>query len=178
MTTKPWDFLMFVEIGVDRVQHAFWKFFDKNHHLYVQGSRYENAIRDYYRFIDEKVGGLLKHIDNETVVIVVSDHGAKRMRGAFCINEWLIKKGYLALKKRPEKVVSLDKAEVDWSKTKAWGWGGYHARIYINVKGSNASYNVFKWFNISSIRSTFVSTETALHLGQSVNTLAIVVVKM
>jgi len=135
MTTKPWDFLMFVEIGVDRIQHAFWKFFDKNHHLYVPGNKYENAIRDYYKFIDEKVGGLLKHIDDETVVIVVSDHGAKRMKGAFCINEWLIKKGYLVLKKKPEKVISLEGVEVDWSRTRAWGWGGYHARIFINVKG-------------------------------------------
>ena len=135
MTNKPWDFLMFVEIGVDRVQHAFWKFFDRNHHLYTPGNKYENVIRDYYKFIDEKIGDLLGHIDNKTVVIVVSDHGAKRMKGAFCINEWLIKKGYLVLKKKPEKVISLEKAEVDWSKTKAWGWGGYHARIFINVKG-------------------------------------------
>jgi len=57
------------------------------------------------------------------------------MKGAFCINEWLIEKGYLRLKKRPEITVSLEKAEVDWSKTKAWGWGGYHARIFLNVKG-------------------------------------------
>jgi len=135
MKTKPWDFLMFVEIGVDRVQHAFWKFFDKKHHLYTPGNKYENVIKDYYRFVDEKVGQLIKQAGDETAVIVVSDHGAKRMKGAFCINEWLIKKGYLVLKKKPEKIVSLNKAEVDWSKTKAWGWGGYHARIFINVRG-------------------------------------------
>jgi predicted AlkP superfamily phosphohydrolase/phosphomutase len=29
----------------------------------------------------------------------------------------------------------LDKAEIDWSKTKAWGGGGYYARIFFNVKG-------------------------------------------
>ena len=28
---KPWDFFMFVEIGLDRIQHAFWKYFDKKH---------------------------------------------------------------------------------------------------------------------------------------------------
>jgi predicted AlkP superfamily phosphohydrolase/phosphomutase len=134
MTNKPWDFFIFVEIGVDRIQHAFWKFFDRQHHLYQPGNKYENAIKEYYKFIDERIGKLLKLIDNDTVVIVVSDHGAKRMKGAFCINEWLIRKGYLTLKRKPEKVVSLEEAEVDWSKTRAWGWGGYHARIFLNVK--------------------------------------------
>jgi predicted AlkP superfamily phosphohydrolase/phosphomutase len=135
MKNKPWDFLMFVEIGVDRVHHAFWKFFDKQHHLYRPGNQYEAAVVDYYRFLDKQIGRLLKLIDKDTTVLVVSDHGAERMRGAFSVNEWLVEKGYLVLKKRPEKVMSVQKAEVDWSKTKAWGWGGYHARIFFNVKG-------------------------------------------
>lgn len=134
MKEKTWDFLMLVEIGVDRVQHAFWKFFDEHHHLYQPGNKYENAIKEYYQLIDNEIGKLLKLIDKDTIVIVVSDHGAKRMKGAFCINEWLVKKGYLVLKKNPEKVISLGEAEVDWNKTKAWGWGGYHARIFFNVK--------------------------------------------
>ncbi|UCE16259.1 MAG: alkaline phosphatase family protein [Candidatus Bathyarchaeota archaeon] len=135
MENKPWDFLMFVEIGVDRVHHAFWKFFDKQHHLYQPGNKYENVVKEYYRLVDNHIGKLLKLADKNTTVIVVSDHGAKRMKGAFCVNEWLIKKGYLKLKKKPEKTVSLEKAEVNWGKTKAWGWGGYHARIFLNVKG-------------------------------------------
>lgn len=135
MENKPWDFLMFVEIGVDRVHHAFWKFFDKQHHLYQPGNKYENVVKEYYRLVDNQIGKLLKLTDKNTTVIVVSDHGAKRMKGAFCVNEWLIKKGYLKLKKKPEKTVSLEKAEVNWGKTKAWGWGGYHARIFLNVKG-------------------------------------------
>jgi len=135
MKTKPWDFVMFVEIGVDRIHHAFWKFFDKQHHLYQPGNKYENAVKEYYQFIDNQIGRLLKLTDKDTTVIVVSDHGAERMRGAFAVNEWLINKGYLVLKKRPEKIVSVQQAEVDWSKTKAWGWGGYHARVFLNVKG-------------------------------------------
>lgn len=135
MTRKPWDFFMFVEIGVDRIQHAFWRFFDRKHHLYQPNNRYEDVIRDYYRFIDGKIGSLLKLLDKDTVVMVVSDHGAKRMKGAFCINEWLIRMGYLKLKKKPERVVSLEEAEVDWSRTRVWGWGGYHARVFFNVKG-------------------------------------------
>ncbi len=132
--SKNPDFFMWVEIGVDRVQHAFWKFFDKAHHLYEPGNRYEDAIRGYYSYLDEGIGRLLSLLDGDTAVLVVSDHGAKRMKGAFCVNEWLAKEGYLALRSTPDDKVNLEGADVDWSKTKAWGWGGYYSRIFLNVK--------------------------------------------
>ncbi|MCW3986414.1 MAG: alkaline phosphatase family protein, partial [Candidatus Bathyarchaeota archaeon] len=133
--TKPWHFFMFVEIGVDRVHHAFWKFFDKEHHLYKPNNKYEHVILDYYKLIDSEIGKLLKLTDDNTSVITVSDHGAKRMKGAFCVNQWLIEKEYLKLKKTPPRGTSLAKTEVDWPKTQAWGWGGYHARMFFNIKG-------------------------------------------
>jgi len=51
------------------------------------------------------------------------------------MNEWLIKEGYLKLKNNPEGIKNLGEAGVDWSKTIAWAWGGYYARIFINLKG-------------------------------------------
>jgi predicted AlkP superfamily phosphohydrolase/phosphomutase len=134
-TKKPWDFFMFVEIGVDRIHHAFWRYMDKNHHLYVEGNPYENVIIDYYKRVDTLIGELLSNVDKDTTVLVVSDHGAKRMKGAFCINEWLIEQGDLVVKETPQSPISFDKLEVDWSRTKAWGWGGYYARIFFNVEG-------------------------------------------
>jgi predicted AlkP superfamily phosphohydrolase/phosphomutase len=135
MKTKPWDFFMFVEIGVDRVQHAFWKYFDKTHHLYKPGNEFETAIIDYYKHVDTKIGALLAEAGDDTVVLVISDHGAKRMKGAFCVNEWLIEQGDLTLAATPVRGASIEKTPVDWSKTRAWGWGGYYARIFLNVEG-------------------------------------------
>ncbi len=57
------------------------------------------------------------------------------MDGGICVNEWLIKEGYLKLRKYPEKIVPLSEAEIDWSSTMAWGEGGYYARVFLNVKG-------------------------------------------
>jgi len=132
---KPWNLFMFVEIGVDRVHHAFWKYMDREHHLYEPGNPYENTILDYYKHLDRKLGGLLARAGDDTVVLVVSDHGAKRMKGAFCVNEWLIEEGDLVVKERPRKVVSIDDLPIDWGKTKAWAWGGYYARVFLNVEG-------------------------------------------
>lgn len=132
---KTWDFFMFVEIGVDRIQHAFWKYMDPDHHLYIKGNKYEEAIMDYYKDLDKKIGELLSNVDKNTVVLVTSDHGAKRMKGAFCINEWLIEQGDLAVKEKPQSTISLDNVEIDWSRSRAWGWGGYYARLFLNIEG-------------------------------------------
>jgi len=135
INTKPWDFFMFVEIGVDRLHHMFWKYYDKGHPRYEANSKYANAIPDYYKFIDKKIGELLELIDDDTYVLTVSDHGITSMKGAFCINEWLIKEGYLVLKNYPKEITDVNKCDVDWEKTTAWGWGGYYARIFFNVIG-------------------------------------------
>jgi predicted AlkP superfamily phosphohydrolase/phosphomutase len=132
---KPWDFAMMVEMGIDRIHHGFWKFMDPEHPKYDPGNPLENAIKDYYRFVDSKIGEILSRIDPATAVLVVSDHGAQTMRGGICINEWLIREGYLRITGKPPGVIPLHKATIDWQQTKAWGEGGYYSRIFLNVEG-------------------------------------------
>ena len=89
---------MHVEIGLDRIQHAFWRYFDENHHLYEPQSEYGNVIKDYYSLLDNRLGRIMDIIDSDTLLLVASDHGAKAMKGAFCVNQWLSDIGYLKLK--------------------------------------------------------------------------------
>jgi predicted AlkP superfamily phosphohydrolase/phosphomutase len=135
LVDKPWEFFMFVEIGLDRIHHGFWKFFDKTHRKYEPGNRYENAILDYHRYLDKRIGELLGVLDDNTAVIVVSDHGSKKMEGAINVNDWLIREGLMTLRTKPDGLVKLEKADIDWEKTKAWGLGGYYCRLFLNVKG-------------------------------------------
>ena len=129
------DFLMLVDMGVDRIHHAFWKPMDPRHPQYEPDSPFATAIHDYYVHVDQRVGELLQHCDQDTAVLVVSDHGAQPLMGGICINEWLIAQGYLTLKTPPTAVLPLDQVEVDWGQTQVWGAGGYYARIFLNVKG-------------------------------------------
>lgn len=135
LRNKPWDFFMWVEMGVDRIHHGFWKFHDPTHRKYEPGNPYENAIRDYYKYLDNAIGEILSLVPDNAAILVVSDHGAKGMDGGICINEWLVQNGWLVLKDRPEGVVTLEKCEIDWAKTRAWGSGGYYARVFLNVEG-------------------------------------------
>jgi len=134
---KPWDFFMLMEIGVDRIHHGFWSYHDPLHRRYEPGNPFEMAIHDYYVFIDDAIGRWLSWMDDQTMVLVVSDHGAKRMDGGICINEWLRREGWLVLKDEPPagQLTRFEDLHVDWPKTKAWGAGGYYARVFLNVEG-------------------------------------------
>ncbi len=139
LKNKHWDFLFFVEMGIDRIHHGFWRFSDPEHRLYEKGNKFENAIKDYYVYVDWEIGKLLKLTDKGTAVLVVSDHGAKNMVGGICINEWLQKEGYLSLMVNPTTQQRLKMEDIDWRKTMAWGEGGYYCRIFMNVKGREPS---------------------------------------
>jgi predicted AlkP superfamily phosphohydrolase/phosphomutase len=121
LTTHPWDLFFMVEMGTDRIQHAFW--------------RSPDAVLDYYRAVDERLGQLLRLVDDDTVFLVVSDHGAKSMNGCVHVNEWLRRHGYLTLHSEPSAPTPLTPDLVDWKRTVAWADGGYYARVYMNVAG-------------------------------------------
>ena len=135
VTSKPWDFFMMVEMGTDRVHHAFWQYMDPAHHRYEPGNPYESVIADYYELVDRRIGELLDVIPDDAHVIVVSDHGAQCMEGGVAINEWLIQNGYLVLQEPVTSARRLEAAKIDWSRTTAWGAGGYYGRLFLNVKG-------------------------------------------
>jgi predicted AlkP superfamily phosphohydrolase/phosphomutase len=133
--TAEWDYFHFVEIGLDRMHHGFWSHHDPAHVLHDPTTPYREVIRDYYRHLDEEVGSVLELLTDDTVVLVVSDHGARRLDGGFCVNEWLVREGLLVLNHYPDKVTPFAKLDVNWEKTKVWSEGGYYARVFFNVKG-------------------------------------------
>jgi predicted AlkP superfamily phosphohydrolase/phosphomutase len=135
LRTQDWDFFQFVEIGLDRLHHGFWKYHDPQHRRHEPGNPYASVIREYYKYLDEEIGTILEILDDTTVVAVVSDHGAQRLDGGFCVNEWLIRQGLLVLNEYPREVTPFDRLSIDWSRTTAWSEGGYYARVFLNVKG-------------------------------------------
>ena len=166
---KDWDFFMFVEMGTDRIHHGMWKYHDPTHHKYVVHPTYNESIHNYYRYIDSEIGQILDLVDlDNTTVFIVSDHGAKKMDGGICVNEWLIQEGYLALKTMPASLTSIDKCEIDWSKTKVWGDGGYYARIFMNVEGREPQ-GIVKASEVESLRNELKAKFEALVDPDGVN---------
>jgi predicted AlkP superfamily phosphohydrolase/phosphomutase len=135
LETRPWQLFALVEMGPDRMHHGFWKYMDAEHRAHEPGNAYEDAILDYHRHLDGLIARLLRHADDETVVLVVSDHGAKRLDGGIRVNEWLRREGLLSTLSEPSGVTSPREVGIDWPRTVAWGEGGYYARIFLNVRG-------------------------------------------
>jgi predicted AlkP superfamily phosphohydrolase/phosphomutase len=136
---------MWVEMGVDRMHHGMWSFMDPAHRRYEAGNKYENSIKDYYKLIDAQLAKMLGRLDDDTIVLVVSDHGGKKMEGGVCVNEWLWRNSYLFFEEDPpedvfdetgkRRLTPFAKLDPDWSRTIAWGDGGYYGRVYLNVEG-------------------------------------------
>jgi predicted AlkP superfamily phosphohydrolase/phosphomutase len=135
LAEREWDYFHFVDIGLDRMHHAFWDYFDPEHVRFQPGNRYQDAIPEYYRWLDQQIGEVLELLDDDTILLVVSDHGAQRLDGGFAINEWLIREGFLVLNEYPKTPTPFENLNVNWSQTRAWSEGGYYARVFFNVEG-------------------------------------------
>lgn len=162
---------MMVEMGPDRIHHAFWKYFDPKHPKYEAGNPFEKAIRDYYIVLDSLIGELIAEIPSDTRILIVSDHGAKRMDGGICFNEWLMQEGYLTLKEPPDGITKFSPKLVDWSKTKAWGDGGYYGRLFLNVQGREPE-GIVPQAEVESLKAELISKLEALgdENGKSIGT--------
>jgi predicted AlkP superfamily phosphohydrolase/phosphomutase len=132
---ERWDVFAIHEIGVDRLHHAYTKYFDPTHQAFVPGNPFEHVVEEYYAIVDECIGRLLAHVPRNAVVVIASDHGSMPMSGCFCINSWLAQNGYLKFRTVPTTPTPFEKCDVDWANTSAWGAGGYYARLFFNVRG-------------------------------------------
>jgi predicted AlkP superfamily phosphohydrolase/phosphomutase len=139
MNNKDWNLFLFVIIGLDRMHHAFWKYYDKDHLKYEKDNIYETEMRKYYQYLDKKIGEIIELLNDDTPVMIVSDHGAKAMKGCISVNMVLESLGLLKFKGKAEPGTRFENSNIDWNNTYAWGWGGYEARIFLNVKDREAN---------------------------------------
>jgi predicted AlkP superfamily phosphohydrolase/phosphomutase len=103
-----WDFFMYVFQGLDHVQHIFWKYMDSAHILHDSEAEAElkNAIENYYKECDKQIGEMIKKSEKNILIILLSDHGFGRCVKRIYINNWLLKKGLLALREKYGKSLS------------------------------------------------------------------------
>jgi predicted AlkP superfamily phosphohydrolase/phosphomutase len=146
--------------SIDRIQHMFWVTRDPQHPLYdrAYADKYGHVIDDYYRKMDRILGDLMKHIDNETALMVFSDHGFTSFRRGVHINSWLVQNGFMTLTKK----MSIDDKEggglfqyVDWKKTSAFALG--FGSIYLNLRGRERQGTVEPGSGAESLSDRIIS---------------------
>jgi predicted AlkP superfamily phosphohydrolase/phosphomutase len=135
MEKEDWELFIGVINGSDRLNHSFWRYCDEGHRRYEADSKFRDTLKDYYIYLDDKIGDLLKNINEEDTIIVMSDHGITRMHTRVNLTDWLIKEGYMVLKRPIAIKTEFSPEMVDWKKTKLFATGAYDGEITVNLKG-------------------------------------------
>lgn len=122
----------------DRVQHLFWRYGEPDHpanreHGVEEIETWRHVIDECYESCDVQVGEALRACDDNTVLVVLSDHGFGSYRRQVHLNTWLEQSGWLVRRPQSGDGAAPFLSEVDWSRTRAYalGLGG----IYLNVAG-------------------------------------------
>lgn len=124
----------------DRIQHMFWRFGESDHpaHRDPAGSGMDRVVEEHYRACDQVIGKALEFADDNTLVVVLSDHGMNSFQRGVNLNTWLHNNGLLSFQEgfRPEDAEGDFFPHVDWSRTKAYALG--LSGIYLNLRGREA----------------------------------------
>lgn len=106
MDSAPWDLFVVKFNNPDTVQHHFWKYADPTHpyHDPKCSEKLKNSIPSVYKRLDGVLGEIMGKLDDDTTLIVMSDHGSgQRINKAVFLNEWLRSLGLLTKKTKGKR---------------------------------------------------------------------------
>lgn len=111
----------------DILSHMYWNTIDPKHPGYTsqRSEEYGKAILSAYLEADGFVGRAMEKLDDNTLLLVVSDHGFAPYYRSFNLNGWLREQGYL-------RTDSLS-GGTEWVRTRAYGLG--FNGLYLNRQG-------------------------------------------
>lgn len=100
MENKPWDLFTVLFTATDIVQHCYWSFMDPSHRLHnpSDAKEFGNTIKEIYCHIDEILGQIQSRLDEDTTLMIISDHGAGPLRFVVHLNKWLEENGWLTFR--------------------------------------------------------------------------------
>jgi predicted AlkP superfamily phosphohydrolase/phosphomutase len=128
---------------IDLQCHMLWRHKDPKYpdapphpaHDDAVARKHADDIEGYYRHVDQLLGEVRTRLPEDSVLIVMSDHGFQPYTREVQLDAWLRDHGWLVLKdgKRTGAIASGD---VDWAKTRAYGIG--FNSVYLNLAGREA----------------------------------------
>jgi len=131
-------FVITVFDTTDRISHMFYRYLDPSHPANAgkDVEKHKNVMRDLYARMDTFLAEVREKVkdDDDTVFMVISDHGFCNFTRGVNLNSWLRDEGYLVLKEGNTSGEWF--RNVDWEKTRAFTLG--LTGIFINRKGREA----------------------------------------
>ena len=120
---------------LDQLSHVFWRTIDPKHPLYTPelNAKHGKAIEGFYIEFDRIVGKIIEKFGQDTLLIVMSDHGFTSFRRGINLNTILLNRGFITLIDSEKQEEGEFFPNVDWSKTKAYNLG--INALYLNLHG-------------------------------------------
>jgi predicted AlkP superfamily phosphohydrolase/phosphomutase len=105
----PTDLSVVVFVAPDRSHHFFWKYMEDEKLSKGKAGRsgYHNVIPSVYQRLDTLIGEVIARLDSNTVLMIMSDHGAGPIRKLVNLNAWLNTQGLLSLKGKSDGQTDL-----------------------------------------------------------------------
>ena len=86
---EEWDFFQLHLMETDRMNHFFWDGWAE------EFSPHRDVFFKFYREVDKALGEIVRKVDPESELIVLSDHGFCSIQKEVNLNTWLREKGWL-----------------------------------------------------------------------------------
>lgn len=120
--------------STDQDAHMLWRNMDPTHPLHAASdARFAGYIHHLYEEMDRLVGQVLPAVDDDTLLLVCSDHGFAPFRRQVHLNAWLRREGYQVLRPAAARKPAAALDDIDWARTAAYGVG--FNGLYLNRLG-------------------------------------------
>ena len=132
-------FLFFYFSSVDQGSHMLHHFSDSGHPAFVDDEFLAVGMQTLYEEMDESLGRVLETMEEQenTTLIVMSDHGFSPWYWSVNLNSWLVEKGYVTLQDPSRQGLAPLFLNVDWTRTTAYALG--LQGLYVNLRGREES---------------------------------------
>ncbi len=146
-TRRDWDVLMAHVMETDSVQHQMWHTLDGHprprYGAPLAGAS-ESPVLEIYRRADALVGELRARLDERAVVWVISDHGFGPHRYNLHLNTWLLRCGFLALRRNPPTRLKRALFERGVVPENLYPW---EARLGLLGRGGGDPARAYRWLS-------------------------------
>jgi len=121
--------------SLDLNSHMFWRTLDPKHPAYSPELAREQGdfLPWLYSQMDAVIGQAAKRVSDDTLLIVMSDHGFGSFRRQFNLNSWLMDNGYAPLLRGARRGHDAYFTDIQWDRTRAYGLG--INSLYLNLRG-------------------------------------------
>jgi len=153
MSHYDWSLFMMHEHSIDGTTHLCLTHVDPRSPFYnpKRAKKYWRILARNYQIVDKMIGKIVKQADENTIVVVVSDHGNVPPIGdEIFINNLFAKKGLLTYEKDPK----TGKISINWKRTKAYAM--LQVSIWVNLKGRERNGIVNPGKEYESVRDEII----------------------